>query len=263
MNDVKTVRRARKGAALIAFVLAAALPLAAFAETATGGAADASAAATMPVQRGGAGTFGNGNAERNADTSAMTDEQKTIYEQAVSLYEGVEDAVLGDLVAGNIVTQADADAYKALREAEKSLNDLDQSAWTAEQYKAYYEANAKTGDERKEAMRALADSGLITQAQADALAAQGQDDLWATVSRNADTNTAIQTALNTLQQARRTMQETLRSAGITTGTGNGNGLGGANPGMGGRPGVSNGNGGDNGNRTPGGAKNNPGVQPGN
>jgi len=96
--------------------------------------------------------------------------QKGLVVLALALYEGVEDAVLADLVTANVVTQADSD--------------------------------------------------LLTQAQADALAAQGEDDLWGTINRNADTNTAVQTALAAMRQACRTMEETLRGAGIT-GAGNG------------------------------------------
>jgi hypothetical protein len=93
--------------------------------------------------------------------------------------------------------------------------DFDPSGWTAQQYKAYYEANAKTGDERKAAMQALVEAGQLTQVQADALCAQAQGNLWATIQKNAGTNSAIQTALSTMRQAQRTLSSTLKKAGIT------------------------------------------------
>jgi hypothetical protein len=156
---------------------------------------------------GGLGCYG-------VDTSSFTEEQKAAYEGAVALYEQVEDAVLNDLVTGGVVAQADVESYVAQRTARKSLDALDQSGWTADQYKAFYEANAKTGDDRKAAMQALADAGQLTQDQADALSALGQSDLWAKVTQNANTNSAIQTALSTLRQARQTMNQSLNDAGI-------------------------------------------------
>jgi hypothetical protein len=244
--------KAKRGATLVAVTMAVMIPFAAFAQTTTEAAVttDATTQATMQGRNmgGNGGMPGNNGAFSmgTVDTSTLTDEQKTVYEQALALYEGVEDQVLADLVAASVITQADVDTYTALRAAEKTVTDLDQSAWTAAQYKAYYEANAKTGDERKQAMQALADAGQMTQEQADALGAQGENDLWNTISANAGTNSAIQQALNTIQQARSTMQETLRNADITTsgfGGGMGDGMGG---GMGGN--NQNGNGTD---QTPG------------
>ncbi len=241
-------RSSKRGWTVLAVALAVMIPFAAFAQapadttTTTDTTADTTTAQTTVPNRGmggmpsggGAGAFGNGT----TDVSSLTDDQKTVYSEAVALYEGVEDQVLGDLVTAGVVTQADADAYTALRAAEKTLDDLDMSDWTAEQYKAYYEANAKTGDERKAAMQALADAGQLTQEQADALAAQGEDDLWDTLSANAQTNSAIQQALSTMQQARATLRQTLREAGISLGgTGNGmnRGNGAANDGLTGGP----------------------------
>ena len=216
-------------AMLFALVLAVTVPMAAFAQTAT---ADTAAvpAANMAQAKGGQGqrpeaggmNRGLGGMQNSQiDTSTLTDDQKAVYEKAQTLYEQIEDAVLADLVAANVFTQADVDSYTALRTAEKSLKDLDQSAWTAQQYKAYYEAVAQTGDARKTALQALADAGQLTQAQADAMSAENQADLWSTISENANTNTAIKTALNTLQQARQTYQSTLKTAGITTAAGTG------------------------------------------
>ena len=59
------------------------------------------------------------------------------------------------------------------------------------------------------------DAGQLTQAQADAISAQGQQTLWQTINQNATTNKTIQSAQNTLQQAKQTMNETLSEAGIT------------------------------------------------
>jgi hypothetical protein len=227
-------RSGKRGWSALAVALAVLIPFAAFAQapadttTTPDTTTETAAAQTTTAHNrgmgnmpsgGGADAFSNGT----ADVSALTDDQKTVYDQAVALYEGVEDQVLGDLVTAGVVTQADTDAYIALRAAEKTLSDLDMSGWTAEQYKAYYEANAKTGDERKAAMQALADAGQLTQEQADALAVQGEDDLWDTLSANAQTNSAIQQAINTMQQARNTLQQTLREAGISAG-GTGNGM---------------------------------------
>lgn len=194
--------------ALGALVLAMMLPMAAMAEAATTATEATAATAAQTTTRGGRG-YGKGT-----DISSLTDEQKATYEQALKLYEDVEDAVLNDLVASGAVAQADVDAYVQCRSDKKSLNELDQSGWTAEQYKAYYEANAKTGDERKAAMQALADAGQLTQEQANALSSTGTSDLWQKLLQNANTNSDIQTAMNTLRQASQTMSKTLKDAGI-------------------------------------------------
>ncbi|HNW85398.1 MAG TPA: hypothetical protein PLP25_09095 [Candidatus Limiplasma sp.] len=243
------VRNKNLAATALAVLLAAAIPFAAMAETATGtatAAADATSTATSQAMTGNAMGFGRGQGRGAVDLSSLTDDQKTVYNNAVSLYEQIEDAVLADLVNAGVVTQADVDSYTALRKAEKSLSDMDQSAWTAAQLKAYYEATQKTGDDRKAAMQALADAGQLTQDQADALSAENQTNLWATIQQNSSTNTAIQTALSTMQQAREAMTQTLRSAGIN-GTVDSMGMGGMNgqqPGNGqGQPfGNDNGNG---------------------
>jgi hypothetical protein len=225
-------RGMKKRVALIAMALAVAIPFAVMAEAAnqttaaTGMPSTASAVSTGVGMGGMHGRSGNGfgmgadslgacGLYNYADTSEFTDAQKTAYDGALNLYGQVEDAVLNDLVIANVLSQADVDTYHALQTAQKSLADLDRTAWTADQYKAYYEANAKTGDDRKTAMQALADAGQLTQNQADALSAQGQSDLWTKIAQNASTNSAIQTAVSTLQQARQTMNKTLNDAGIS------------------------------------------------
>ena len=209
---------------LLALVLAVAIPIAALTETATQTTtADTANTATAVYGRmsgrGGMGGYGRGGmclGCYGVDTSSFTEEQKTAYDSAVALYEQVEDSVLADLVTGGVVAQTDVERYIAQRAAQKSLDELDQSAWTAEQYKAFYEANTKTGDDRKAAMQALADAGQLTQAQANALSSLGQGDLWAKIIENADTNSTIQTAISTLRQARQTMNKSFSDAGITT-----------------------------------------------
>ncbi len=230
---------------LLALVLAVAIPIAALAEAATqtATATDTTAANTATAfygrmnGRGGMGGYGMGGLGLGCygvDTSSFTEEQKTAYDSAVALYEQVEDSVLADLVNAGVVAQADVESYVAQRAAQKSLGELDRSAWTADQYKAFYEANSKTGDDRKAAMQALADAGQLTQAQADALSALGQSDLWTKIMQNANTNSTIQTALATLRQARQTMSKSLSDAGIATmgkgGMGAGFGMGGMNRG---------------------------------
>lgn len=211
----------KRGPVWMAVALAAMIPFAAYAQTnTTGSPAGASSPNAAFAQRsgkggndaraGGGAMFGNDA----VDTSALTEEQKTVYDQATALYEEIEDQVLSDLVSAGVVTQTDVDDYTALRASEKSLTSLDMSAWTAEQYKAYYEAVQETGEERKAAMQALADAGQITQAQADALSAQGQGNLWSTISQNASTNSAIQTAMSTMRQAYATYRETLNASDI-------------------------------------------------
>ena len=232
----------KRSAVLLALVLAVAIPIAALAETATQTTtADTATTTTANTAtavygrmngRGGMGGYGIGGFGcYGVDTSSFTEEQKTAYDSAVTLYEQVEDAVLADLVTGGVVAQADVDTYVAQRTAQKSLDELDQSSWTADQYKAFYEANAKTGDDRTTAMQALADAGQLTQAQADALSALGQSDLWTKINQNASTNSTIQTALSTLWQARQTMNQSLNDAGIAAmgkGAGFGIGKGGMN-----------------------------------
>lgn len=236
MRKLNINRGVKWKVSLIALALSVAIPFAVLAETAaqTATAPDAASAGAAaenttdfgPLRgRGGRG-FGMGGfglGGYRLDTGALTEAQKSAYESAVALYEQVEDAVLNDLVGAGVVAQADVDAYVAQRAAQKSLAELDQSGWTAEQYKAFYEANAKTGDDRKAAMQALADAGQLTQAQADALGAQGQSDLWARICQNANTNSTIQTAIATLRQARQTLNNSLREAGIE-GVGMGKGM---------------------------------------
>jgi len=211
-------QRAKRGA-LLALVLALMIPFSVFAETATATTASATASAntTTAAQTP---DFGDNSHMRGGnsflDTSSLTDEQKATYNKALTLYEQVEDAVLADLVTAKVVSQANVDQYTALRTAEKSVSDIDQSNWTAAQYKAYYEANEKTGDERTAAFKALVDAGQLNQAQADALSADKQTDLWASISQNSSTNSDIQTAMNTMRQARQTLNSTLREAGISS-----------------------------------------------
>ncbi len=209
-------QKMKRGAALLTLVLAAMIPLASMAESATeatpaAGSNTNTAVAAKMNGRGGMGRFLGGF---DLDASGLTDEQKAAYDSALTLYEQVEDAVLKDLVTANIVTQSDVDEYIALRTAQKSLGELVKTSWTAEQYKAFYEANAKTGGERKAAMQALSDAGQLTQDQADALSAQGETGLWAKIAQNATTNSAIQTAIGTMRQALATLTGTLRDAGI-------------------------------------------------
>jgi hypothetical protein len=225
--------------ALLVLTLAVAIPFAVLAETAAQTTATAGMPSTGAQVNTGMGMFGRmmghggtgfgmggyGMGGYGIDTSSLTEQQKTAYDSAVALYEQVEDSVLNDLVNANVVAQADVDTYHALRTAQKSLAELDQSAWTAEQYKAYYEANAKTGDDRKAAMQALADAGQLTQSQADAMSAQGQSDLWTKIMQNAGTNSVIQTAVSTLRQARQTLNKTLNDAGITVKGNGGMGFG--------------------------------------
>lgn len=239
---MKIVRKKRMnwgikwGVALLALAMAIAIPFMALAEAADQAvaAADATAPAVAAETdanatygnlygRGGRG-YGMGGYGMGFDIGSLTDEQKAAYESALALYEQVEDAVLADLVTAGVTAQADVDAYIALRAARESLADLDQSGWTAEQYKAFYEANAKTGDDRNAAMQVLADAGQLTQAQADALSAQGQCDLWNRIAQNASTNSTIQTAVTTLRQARQTLNNSLRDVGIE-GIGRGVGYG--------------------------------------
>jgi hypothetical protein len=209
-------KRLKRGTALLTLALVAALPFASMAESTTQApqAADGKANVAIAAKLNGRGGMGRFPGIMNVDTSKLTDEQKATYESALSLYEQVEDAVLKDLVTANVVTQADVDAYAALRTAQKSLSELDQTNWTPDQYKAFYEANTKTGDERKAAMQALADAGQLTQDQANALSAQGGTGLWAKIAQNANTNSAIQTAVGTMRQALAKFVSTLRDAGI-------------------------------------------------
>jgi len=233
MNNQNTNKRMKWGAALLALVLAVAIPVLAVAEAATQepaaasdtttATADTTTGTTMQGRMFGRGGNGYGMGGYGLNTSSLTDEQKAAYDSALALYEQVEDKVLADLVTGGVVAQADVDTYTAQRTAQKSLNEIDQSSWTADQYKAFYEANAKTDDERKTAMQALADAGQLTQAQADALSAQDGSDLWTTIAQNSSTNSAIQAAITTMQQARQTMNSTLHTAGIE-GMGMGKGM---------------------------------------
>ena len=218
-NQGKGMRRI--GKLLLVLTLAAMVPLAALTQTAAS-AADATSSATTPqsgpqASQGGAqgGTGGGGAKRINAlDLSTLTEEQRATYDSALSLYRQIEDAVLADLVAAGAVAQTDVDAYVASRDASGSLGELDMTAWTAAQYKAYYEALQKTGDDRTAALDALVAAGQLTQAQANAINGANASDLWKSLAKNARTNSAIKTALGTLQQAEQTLRKTLRDAGI-------------------------------------------------
>ena len=222
-------RKMKWSAGFVALVLAVAIPVLGVAEatqptapateatTTTPADGTSSATTTQPMGRGngnGLGGYGSGLGGYGLDVSGLTDEQKTAYDSAVALYEQVEDQVLQDLVTAGAVTQADVDAYATLRTNRASLCELDQSGWTADQYKAFYEANQKTGDERTASLQALVTAGQLTQAQADALSAVGQDDLWSKIAQNASTNSAIESAFETMRQARQTLTSTLNTAGI-------------------------------------------------
>lgn len=238
MLTTKHTKRTRIGATLTALALALTLPVMAMAQT-VAATADATGGATVQAgpstgnqpSMGNQPNRGNQSGAQNQpgsgsqpdmgiqpdtlDLSTLTEAQRTTYDNAIALYWQIEDAVLADLVASGTVAQADVDAYRALREGRQALAELDQSGWTAAQYKAYYEAMQQTGDARTAAMQALADAGQLTQAQANALAAQGEGNLWRTLEQNRATNSNIQTALRTLQQARQALNQTLRSAGIS------------------------------------------------
>ena len=208
-NNRKGMGR-KTGALLLALTLAAMLPLTALAEATTDtAAADATGAATTQA--------GSGMPQQGMDMQidqTLTADQQTAYDAALALYRQIEDAVLADLVAAGSVTQTDVDTYTAQREVSGALDELDTTAWTAQQYKAYYEALQKTGEERTAAVQALADAGQLTQAQADALNGNGTNDLWQSLTSNVSTNTAVQTAVETLRQASQTLHKTLRDAGI-------------------------------------------------
>lgn len=217
-NHGKGIRRV--GKLLLVLTLIAMLPLTGLAQ-AGASAADATSSATTPqngpqTQQGGSqGGTGGGAKRINAlDLSTLTQEQRATYDSALTLYRQIEDAVLADLVAAAAVTQTDVDAYVAMRNASGSLGELDMSAWTAAQYKAYYEALQKTGDDRTAALNALVAAGQLTQTQADAINGTNASDLWENLAQNARTNSAIKTALGTLQQAEQTLRKTLRDAGI-------------------------------------------------
>jgi hypothetical protein len=245
----------RAGALLFALALATAAPFAALAQeaalpdAATVEAVQQTADDALTGPRGigfgnGRGGMKSGQTGDRLEADDLTDEQKAVYDSALARLREIEDAVLADLVAAAAVTQADVDAYTAMRTARASLDGLDMSAWTAAQEKAYYEAMQQTGDARKAALQALADAGTLTQAQADALAGLGTADLWQTLRQNAGTNTAVQAALKTMQQARQTMNRKLREAGIE-----GMRMGGGMPGFGqGQPNGMENNGQNGGNR---------------
>lgn len=209
------------GRLLLVLTLAAMLPLAGLAQAAAS-AVDATASATMPQngqqnQQGAMqGGPGGGASKRTGslDLSTLTEEQRATYDSALTLYRQIEDAVLADLVAAATVTQADVDAYVAMRDAAGPLGELDMSAWTAAQYKAYYEALQKTGDDRTAALDALVTAGQLTQAQANAINGVNANDLWKTLAKNARTNSTIKTAMETLRLAEKTLRQTLRDAGI-------------------------------------------------
>ncbi len=250
-NQSKGMRRI--GKLLLVLTLAAMVPLVGLAQ-AGASAADATSSATTPQnapqapQSGGQGSTGGGGAKRISalDLSTLTEAQRATYDSALTLYRQIEDAVLADLVAAGVVAQTDVDAYVTMRDASGSLGELDMTAWTAAQYKAYYEALQKTGDDRTAALNALVAAGQLTQAQANAINGANANDLWKNLAKNARTNSAIKTALGTLQQAEQTLRKTLRDAGIN-GLALGDAIGSLRP-VGRGNGGPNAPGGQNGNR---------------
>ncbi len=219
----------RAGRRAGAVFLALALALAAVGPMMTEAqAADATSSATVPKGGGGGSqsapqsTGGSKSTSQKAaatfdvkvEFGAMTEEQKAVYDKALALYRGIEDAVLADLVTAGSATQADVDAYKLMRDAATQLDALDTGAWTAAQFKAYYEALQLKGDERKAALQALVDAGQLPQAVANVLSGDKVADLWRTLRKNSRKDAAVQTALSTMTMARDAFIRTLRDAGI-------------------------------------------------
>ncbi len=216
MLHSKTMSWEKRATVFFALILAAILPVTAFAADATAG-ATATVSRAMPAQGQMGGNRGNQiNGMVNVDsTTALTEEQQAVYNDALALYRGVEVEVLKDLVTAGVIAQQDMDDYVTRCEAQASMDELDTSNWTAAQYKAYYEAVQETGDALTEALQALVDAGQLTQAQADVLASRNSTNLWIKIRQNANTNSSIQTALTTMQQALVTFRSTLQNAGIT------------------------------------------------
>jgi len=154
---------------------------------------------------------GNKGAEQK---NAPTEEQAAAYDAALAVYQDAEVAVLNDLAAAGVVAQADVDAYVSARDAKASLDAIDKSGWTAEESKAFKAAQKMTGDERKAAFDSMAEQGLITSGQADALTAMGKAGLWQDIMKNQKDNADVQAALATMREARETFNQSLRDAGI-------------------------------------------------
>lgn len=176
------------------------------------------------------------------NTSELTDEQKAAYEDALKLYEDVEDEVLKDLIEAGALTQEDVDAYQKQRDEKSTDSSVDMSNWTAEQYKAYYEARSLSGDERQQAIDKLVESGQLTQAQADALFMGNTSesaDIHSKIMQSDASISAINKAFSTLKQAQSTFIKTLSENGIMT-RGGGMSIGGNTMGRGGKGQMQNG-----------------------
>lgn len=107
----------------------------------------------------------------NVDRSQLDDQQKQVYDKALSDYAAIEDQALAALVAAGDVTQQDVDSFTRMRATQGAMASMETDKWTDDQQQAFQSAMAAQGDDRASAFAALVSSGQLTQAQADAFSA--------------------------------------------------------------------------------------------
>ena len=189
----------------------------------------------------------------NVDRANLTDEQKSMYDQALTDYAATEDKCLNELVAAGDITQEAVDAFITMRQTQGAMASLDMASWDQAQQQAFQAAMTAEGDERTSAFDALVSSGQLTEAQADAFgnmqgsvnrrierpegeapegAQEGNrrirnaeagdgdmnrrstnSDIWTQIM-GMDQTDAIQAALTEIQAAQGAFSETLNGAGI-------------------------------------------------
>lgn len=206
-------------AAGLALALALGGGAAAFAENASGGPeAPTQASATIPAKDmaarggmpGGKG-FGMGVGMGAPDAAGLTEEQKQAMATAEAAYDAAEAEALAALVDEGALPQVAVAQYLARRQAQRSLESKDYSAWTVDQLSALRQAMGREGV-NETVLAGLMSQGVLTQEEADAmrLAYGPQEDLWAQL----DTSKATQGSLAKLTTAKTVYAEALAAAGL-------------------------------------------------
>lgn len=142
---------------------------------------------------------------------------------ARTTYDAAVDAALAEIVAAGGLTQDAVDSYHALRDAERLLEKIDTSSWTAEQLAAYKKA-VSGGSVDETALAELASQGILTEADVAALKlAYGTRVTINDLIDQVDTAKADPALVTAITDARAAYGQALQDAGLFNGgRGNGN-----------------------------------------
>lgn len=147
--------------------------------------------------------------------STLTDEEKTAARTAArTTYDAAVDAALAEIVAAGGLAQEAVDSYHALRDAERLVEKIDTSAWTAEQLAAF--KKAVTRDKADEsALADLVSQGMLTEADVAALKlAYGTHVTLSDLMHQVDTTKADPTLVTAITDARAAFGQALQDAGL-------------------------------------------------